>query len=133
MSGAAARSTALALRSAGRADPIELKPDHVHDAGVIDPKTRALPVQIEVDNKSGQLLDRPDRNRHHLHGQDAEGGGGASRCGADGSRAGRTSSCRSAARGSRADSSRWCHATRDIVGIKSGVKPWRPRRDARRV
>ena len=46
----------LALEIPGRADPIELKPDHVHDAGVIDPKTRALPVQIEVDNRDGQLL-----------------------------------------------------------------------------
>ena len=40
----------------GRADPIDLEPDHVHDAGVIDPKTRALPVQIEVPNRNGQLL-----------------------------------------------------------------------------
>jgi membrane fusion protein, heavy metal efflux system len=48
--------TGLAFEVAGRADPIELKPDHVHDAGVIDPKTRALPVQIEVENRSGQLL-----------------------------------------------------------------------------
>ena len=48
--------TALALEIPGRSDPIILKPDHVHDAGVIDPKTRALPVQIEVDNRGGQLL-----------------------------------------------------------------------------
>jgi RND family efflux transporter MFP subunit len=47
---------ALALEVPGRADPIVLKPDHVHDAGVIDPKTRALPVQIEVENRGGQLL-----------------------------------------------------------------------------
>jgi multidrug efflux pump subunit AcrA (membrane-fusion protein) len=40
----------------GRADPIDLEPDHVHDAGIIDPKTRALPVQIEVPNRNGQLL-----------------------------------------------------------------------------
>jgi multidrug efflux pump subunit AcrA (membrane-fusion protein) len=33
-----------------------LKPGHVHDAGVIDPKTLALPLQIEVENKGGQLL-----------------------------------------------------------------------------
>ena len=41
-----------------RASPIPSSstPDHVHDAGVIDPSTRALPVQIEVDNPSGQLL-----------------------------------------------------------------------------
>ena len=28
----------------------------MHDAGVIDPKTRALPLQIEVENRNGQLL-----------------------------------------------------------------------------
>jgi RND family efflux transporter MFP subunit len=48
--------TDLAFEVPGRADPIPLKPHHVHDAGVIDAKTRALPVQIEVDNRSGQLL-----------------------------------------------------------------------------
>jgi len=47
---------AVQLEVAGRSDPILLKHDHVHDAGVIDPKTRALPVQIEVDNRGGQLL-----------------------------------------------------------------------------
>jgi RND family efflux transporter MFP subunit len=46
----------LSFEVPGRADPIELEPDHVHDAGVIDPKTRALPVQIEVPNRNGQLL-----------------------------------------------------------------------------
>jgi len=48
--------TGLALEVPGRPDPIDLKPDHVHDAGVIDPKTRALPVQIEVENRGGQVL-----------------------------------------------------------------------------
>ena len=46
----------LAFEVPGRADPIRLVPDHVHDSGVIDPKTRALPVQIEVANPNGQLL-----------------------------------------------------------------------------
>ena len=46
----------LALEIAGRSEPLELKPDHVHDAGVIDPVTHALPVQIEVENRGGQLL-----------------------------------------------------------------------------
>jgi RND family efflux transporter MFP subunit len=50
------RVTALALEVPGRTDPIALTPDHVHDSGVIDPKTRALPVQIEVENRGGQLL-----------------------------------------------------------------------------
>jgi cobalt-zinc-cadmium efflux system membrane fusion protein len=48
--------TAVALEIPGRAEPIELKPDHIHDAGVIDPKTRALPLQIEVENRAGELL-----------------------------------------------------------------------------
>ena len=48
--------TAVALEVPGRAEPIELKPDHIHDAGVIDPKTHALPLQIEVENRAGQLL-----------------------------------------------------------------------------
>jgi membrane fusion protein, heavy metal efflux system len=48
--------TAVAFEVPGRNDPIELTPDHVRDAGVIDPKTRALPLQIEVENRHGQLL-----------------------------------------------------------------------------
>jgi RND family efflux transporter MFP subunit len=48
--------TAVAFEVPGRAEPIPLKPDHVHDAGVIDPKTRALPLQIEVENRNGELL-----------------------------------------------------------------------------
>jgi RND family efflux transporter MFP subunit len=50
------RVTGLSLEVPGRADPIPLDPDHVHDAGVIDPRTRALPIQIEVANPNGQLL-----------------------------------------------------------------------------
>lgn len=50
------RVSALALEVPGRAEPIVLVPQHVHDAGVIDPKTGALPVQIEVENRGGQLL-----------------------------------------------------------------------------
>ena len=50
------RVTGLSLEVPGRADPIPLDPDHVHDAGVIDPRTRALPIQIEVANPNGALL-----------------------------------------------------------------------------
>ena len=50
------RVTGLSLEVPGRADPIPLDPDHVHDAGVIDPRTRALPIQIEVANPNGVLL-----------------------------------------------------------------------------
>lgn len=48
--------TGVAFEVPGRADPIVLEPDHVHDAGVIDSRTRALPLQIEVENRGGELL-----------------------------------------------------------------------------
>jgi RND family efflux transporter MFP subunit len=47
---------AIALEVPGRADPLDVKFDHLHYAGIIDPKTRALPVQFDVDNRGGQLL-----------------------------------------------------------------------------
>ena len=46
----------VALEIPGRPDPIALQPHHMHDAGVIDPNDRRLPVQFEVDNPGGQLL-----------------------------------------------------------------------------
>src|SRR5262249_46996155 len=46
----------VALEVAGRPDPIALKPHHMHDAGVLDPATKALPVQFEVDNPRGELF-----------------------------------------------------------------------------
>ena len=46
----------IALDIPGRGEPVVVKADHMHDAGVIDPATRALPVQFDVDNRSGQLL-----------------------------------------------------------------------------
>jgi RND family efflux transporter MFP subunit len=46
----------VALEIPGRRDPIVVDVDHMHDAGVIDPTTRALPVQFHVDNRAGQLL-----------------------------------------------------------------------------
>src|SRR5262249_10326192 len=48
--------TALALEIPGRADPLPLSFHHVHDPGVLDPATKALPVQMEVQNPDGQLL-----------------------------------------------------------------------------
>lgn len=51
-----ANVTGLAFEVPGRPDAIVLTPDHVHDAGIIDPRTGALPVQIEVGNRGGQLL-----------------------------------------------------------------------------
>jgi RND family efflux transporter MFP subunit len=52
----ARRATALALEIPGMAKPLELEPHHVHDAGVIDATTRALPLQMEIDNPGEQLL-----------------------------------------------------------------------------
>ena len=46
----------IALEIPGRAGPLVLMVDDMHDAGVIDPATRALPVQFAVDNRNGQLL-----------------------------------------------------------------------------
>ena len=46
----------VALELPGRADPIPLRPHHRHDSGVINPETRALIVQFEVDNRAGLLL-----------------------------------------------------------------------------
>lgn len=48
--------TEVAFEIAGRPDPIVLVPQHMHDPGVIDPHTRALPVQFSVRNPNGQLL-----------------------------------------------------------------------------
>jgi membrane fusion protein, heavy metal efflux system len=52
----ARRATALALEIPGMATPLALVPHHVHDAGVIDATTRALPLQMEIDNPGEQLL-----------------------------------------------------------------------------
>ena len=46
----------IALEVPGRADPLVVKAEDQHDAGVIDEKTRSLPVQFDVENRSGQLL-----------------------------------------------------------------------------
>ena len=46
----------IALEIPGRPQPIVVDADHMHDAGVIDPKTKALPVQFDVENRGGQLL-----------------------------------------------------------------------------
>jgi len=48
--------TGVTLEIPGRPDPIPLRFRHVHDPGVLDPTTRALPVQMEVANPNGQLL-----------------------------------------------------------------------------
>lgn len=48
--------TAVSLELPGRPDPIPLRFHHVHDAGVLDPATKALAVQMEVANPRGELL-----------------------------------------------------------------------------
>jgi biotin carboxyl carrier protein len=46
----------IALEMPGRADPLMVKAEDQHDAGIIDEKTRSLPVQFDIDNRAGQLL-----------------------------------------------------------------------------
>ena len=46
----------IALELPGRPEPLQLKPHHMHDAGVIDPETRGLTVQFEVENRGNRLL-----------------------------------------------------------------------------
>ncbi len=54
---ASARATvAVAFEVPGRPDAISLRFDHVHDAGVIDAVTHALPLRFEVLNPNGELL-----------------------------------------------------------------------------
>lgn len=48
--------TDVALEIPGRADRLSLRTEHMHDAGVVDEKTGALPVHFEVVNPGGQLL-----------------------------------------------------------------------------
>ena len=52
----ARRVTGLALEIPGLPVALTLDPDHVHDAGVIDPATKALPLQMEIANPGEQLL-----------------------------------------------------------------------------
>ncbi len=52
----ARKAAGLALEIPGLPTPLVLEPDHVHDAGVIDPKTLALPLQMEIENPGEQLL-----------------------------------------------------------------------------
>jgi RND family efflux transporter MFP subunit len=49
-------ATRVELEIPGRPDPIPLRVHHMHDSGVINPETRALTVQFDVDNPGGQLL-----------------------------------------------------------------------------
>lgn len=46
----------VAFEIPGAGDPMPLRTTHMHDAGVIDEKTGALPIQFDVDNRDGKLL-----------------------------------------------------------------------------
>jgi RND family efflux transporter MFP subunit len=46
----------IALEIPGRTGLLVVRADHMHDAGVLDPSTHALPVQFHVENSSGQFL-----------------------------------------------------------------------------
>lgn len=48
--------TGLVLEVPGRTDPLPVRFHHVHDPGVLDPTTKALPVLMEIDNRDRQLL-----------------------------------------------------------------------------
>jgi RND family efflux transporter MFP subunit len=48
--------TGLSLEIPGRPEPLPARFHHVHDPGVLDEVTKALPVQMEVDNRDRQLL-----------------------------------------------------------------------------
>jgi RND family efflux transporter MFP subunit len=52
----ARNTTSLALEIPGIPVPFDLKPHHVHDSGVIDASTRALGIQMEIQNPGEQLL-----------------------------------------------------------------------------
>jgi RND family efflux transporter MFP subunit len=53
---AARQVAAVELEIPGVSRPLALQLRHVHDAGVLDPATRALPLQIDVLNPGEQLL-----------------------------------------------------------------------------
>ncbi|MBI4888796.1 MAG: efflux RND transporter periplasmic adaptor subunit [Acidobacteria bacterium] len=53
---AARQVTGLELEIPGMARPVVLAPHHIHDAGVIDATSRALPLQMEVENPGERLL-----------------------------------------------------------------------------
>ncbi|MBI4263659.1 MAG: efflux RND transporter periplasmic adaptor subunit [Acidobacteria bacterium] len=52
----ARQAAGLALELPGLPAPLTLEPRHVHDPGVLDAATRALPLQMEIDNSGERLL-----------------------------------------------------------------------------
>ena len=53
---AARAATGVSLERPGAAAPLSLEARHIHDPGVIDATSRALPLQMEINNPGGQLL-----------------------------------------------------------------------------
>jgi RND family efflux transporter MFP subunit len=53
---AARQAGGVALEIPGLPAPLALDPHRVHDSGVVDPVTRALSIQMEVDNPGERLL-----------------------------------------------------------------------------
>jgi RND family efflux transporter MFP subunit len=52
----ARQAVGLSLEIPGLPKPLTLDAHHVHDPGVLDANTRALPLQMEIDNPGEQLL-----------------------------------------------------------------------------
>ena len=52
----ARQAVGLSLEIPGLPTPLSLEAHHVHDPGVLDQNTRALPLQMEIDNPGEQLL-----------------------------------------------------------------------------
>lgn len=52
----ARQAAGVALQIPGMATALTLDPRHVHDSGVVDPATRALALQMEIENPKEQLL-----------------------------------------------------------------------------
>jgi cobalt-zinc-cadmium efflux system membrane fusion protein len=52
----ARQATGVALEIPGISQPLALEPHHVHDSGVMDPTTRALGLQMEIENPGERLL-----------------------------------------------------------------------------
>jgi RND family efflux transporter MFP subunit len=52
----ARKADGVALEIPGMATPLQLDPHHVHDSGVIDAASRALALQMEINNPGEQLL-----------------------------------------------------------------------------
>ena len=116
-------STEIALEIPGAPDPLVVDADHMHDAGVIDPQTRALPVQFDVDNRAGQLLIGQTATAILYTGQRAADADRAEGGRADGGRPPVRVRADAAARASRGASSRSPRATAISSASAAACKP----------